>query len=197
MGQSRESIKIEKLTDDNCTFWKFKMEQYLTASELADFIGENAANLIAEGANNREENLKKDKKALALINLHISDHLISVVRSKVTAKLAWDALAARYQSAGLAKKLYLRRRFFTCQMRDGDSVMQHVDGLQQVIDELAGIGSQIAEEDKVLALLGSLPESYSSLITALESRTGDLTWEFVVARLLHEEHKLTSKPARL
>ena len=45
MGQSRESIKIEKLTDDNYTFWKFKMEQYLTASELADFIGENAANL--------------------------------------------------------------------------------------------------------------------------------------------------------
>ena len=38
-------------------------------------------------------------------------------------------------------------------------------------------------------LLCSLPESYSNLIIALESRAHDLNIEFVIARLLHEEKK--------
>ena len=36
---------------------------------------------------------------------------------------------------------------------------------------------------------GSLPDSYSNLIVALESRADDLNLEFVIARLLHEERK--------
>ena len=39
----------------------------------------------------------------------------------------------------------------------------------------------------------SLPESYGGLIVALESRADDLTLEFVISRLLHEETKRVEK----
>ena len=51
------------------------------------------------------------------------------------------------------------------------------------------MGTSITEDDQVATLLCSLPESYNSLITALESRADNLTLEFVHARLFLEEHK--------
>src|SRR5277367_2103226 len=112
MGQSLRDIKIDKLTDSNYQVWRFKMQALLAASELSEFVEDGAAALLQEG-DGRAENVKKDRKALASISLHLADHLISVVRDKATAKAAWDAIAARFRTAGLANELYLRRQFFT------------------------------------------------------------------------------------
>ena len=45
----------------------------------------------------------------------------------------------------------------------------------------------MSKDHQVAMLLCSLPESYNNLIVALESRANDLTIEFVIGRLLHEE----------
>jgi len=42
--------------------------------------------------------------------------------------------------------------------------------MKEITDKLASIGSPITEEDQVVTLLGSLPHSYSTLVTALEAR---------------------------
>ena len=39
-------------------------------------------------------------------------------------------------------------------------------------------------------MLASLPESYNTLVTALESNPSVLTMEIVIQRLIHEEKKL-------
>ena len=41
--------------------------------------------------------------------------------------------------------------------------------MKEITDKLASIGSPITEEDQVVTLLGSLPHSYSTLVTALET----------------------------
>ena len=51
------------------------------------------------------------------------------------------------------------------------------------------MGAKVSEEDQVATLLCSLPDSYDNLIVALESRADNLTLEFIIARLLHEERK--------
>src|SRR4051794_22149445 len=184
-----KDIKVEKLTDGNYRTWSFKMQAVLAAAELLDYIGEGAVALLAQDAQDRAAHVKQDRKALAAIQLHISDHLIPAVQDKLTARAAWTALVARYQTAGLAKELYLRRKFFTARMPDGASVVQHIDEIRVMADELGAIGSQIQDKDLVMTLLGSLPESYTGLIVALESRAEALTWEFVVGRLQHEERR--------
>ncbi|KAH9296496.1 hypothetical protein KI387_040084, partial [Taxus chinensis] len=53
-------------------------------------------------------------------------------------------------------------------------------------NQLAACGSVIAEEDVVMSLLGSFPESYSGLVVALSTQSNlDLTK--VIAALLQEE----------
>ena len=41
--------------------------------------------------------------------------------------------------------------------------------MKDIADKLAAIGAPISEEDQVVTLLGSLPGSYATLVTALEA----------------------------
>ena len=63
--------------------------------------------------------------------------------------------------------------------------------MKEVADRLAAIGSPIAEEDQLVSLLGSLPRSYYTIVTALEARGADnLSLSFVQQAPINEELKL-------
>lgn len=79
-------------------------------------------------------------------------------------------------------------------LKDGGSVSDHIKAMTEVFEELAVIGDAVSEEDRVLHLLASLPESYNVLVTALEAQSESVPkWELVTERLLHEELKLKEK----
>ena len=50
------------------------------------------------------------------------------------------------------------------------------------------MGEQLSDDNFIAALLLSLPESYKNLVMILKSMK-DLTLEFVIGRLLEEDHK--------
>ena len=54
-------------------------------------------------------------------------------------------------------------------LRDGDSVQKHVKVMIEIFDSLAAVSYPVKEEDRVVHLLASLPDSYSMLVTALEA----------------------------
>ena len=56
------------------------------------------------------------------------------------------------------------------EMKEGTSMEAHIKNMKELTDRLAAINAPIAEEDQVVTLLGSLPPSYSTLVTALEAR---------------------------
>eukprot|EP00795_Rhopilema_esculentum_P014459 gene14460-biopygen4243 len=74
-------------------------------------------------------------------------------------------------------------------MSENDTMMEHVNKMRSLAEQMASVGAQVSEEDQVATLLCSLPDSYNNLIVALESRADQLTLEFIIARLLHEERK--------
>ena len=55
------------------------------------------------------------------------------------------------------------------------------------------IGNPIFEEDRVVHLLTSLPDSYNMLVTAFEANVEVPKFEVVTERLLHEERKLKER----
>jgi len=61
--------------------------------------------------------------------------------------------------------------------------------MKELTDKLAAIGAPISEEDQVVTLLGSLPPSYATLVTALEACVDDVSLKFVQQALIHEEQK--------
>ena len=78
-------------------------------------------------------------------------------------------------------------------LREGQSVQAHVKNMTEIFNELAIIGDALSDEDRVIYLLASLPETFSILVTALEANSEVPKLETVVEWLLHEEHKLKEK----
>ena len=72
-------------------------------------------------------------------------------------------------------------------------MQKHVEMLTEVFDELSINGDPLDEENQVVQLLASLPESYDMLVTALEASPEVPNLEIVTERLLHEETKQRDK----
>ena len=74
-------------------------------------------------------------------------------------------------------------------MKEGTSVEEHIKDMKELTDRLAVIKAPIAEEDQVVTLLGSLPPTYSTLVTALESRD-TISLRYAQQSLIREEQRL-------
>ena len=60
----------------------------------------------------------------------------------------------------------------------------------ETFNELSIVGDAITDEDRVVYLLASLPESFNTLVTVLQSNPTVPEMETVIERLMHEERKL-------
>ena len=56
--------------------------------------------------------------------------------------------------------------FFTTKMKERQLVQDHLRHMKKISDELAALGSAVAEEEQVVALLTSISPSYTTLVTA-------------------------------
>ena len=72
-------------------------------------------------------------------------------------------------------------------------MQKHVKMLTEIFDELSIIGDPLDEENQVVHLLASLPESYDMLVTALEASPEVPKLEIVTEKLLDEETKKRDK----
>ena len=69
-------------------------------------------------------------------------------------------------------------------------MQEHIKMMTELFNELSVIGDKVSDEDRVVHLLASLPDSYNVLVTALEAAAEVPSMEVVIERLLHEERKL-------
>ena len=98
-----------------------------------------------------------------------SSQLYLITSCEDTAR-AWTALRNYFKRDTLVNKLMLKKQYFRMGMKDGTSMEAHIKYMKELTDKLAAINAPIAEEDQVVTLLGSLPPSYSTLVTAPEAR---------------------------
>ena len=61
--------------------------------------------------------------------------------------------------------------------------------MTEIFNGLSVVGDPVSDEDRVVHLLASLPDSYNMLVTALEANTDVPEMEVATERLLHEERK--------
>ena len=65
--------------------------------------------------------------------------------------------------------------------------------MTEIFEALAVISDPVTEEDQVVHLLASLPDSFNMLVIALEANTDVPEMEVVTERLLNEERKMRDK----
>ena len=118
---------------------------------------------------------KKPQKTLSTLVLAISASQLYLVTSCEQARDAWVALWNHFERDTLADKLFLKKQYFRTEMKEETSAEKHLKYMKELTDRLMAIGAPIDEEDQVVTLLGSLPKSYSTLVTALKARSDDIS----------------------
>ena len=186
-----DKISVDKLTSSNYSTWKFKFKHYLIARDLFGYVdGSTTEPIESADPDVKAKYAKGLKKAVALIVLSVSDELLYLITEHdEDPKAAWDALSSHFERDTLANKMYLKKRYFRSVMSNTTSVEQHLKYMKDLTNQLAAIKAPISEEDQVVTLLGSLPDSYSTIVTALETQKEPPTLEFVRQALMNEAQK--------
>jgi hypothetical protein len=206
---SSSRIEIEKFNDKNFDLWKLKMEdlpvdkeQWIVVDPGTQPTGTPSTSTQATGTQptstqttstpvigmSKEDWDKLDRRARSNIRLYLADSVLLNVSGESTAKELWDKLENLYQSKSLVNKLFLQKNLYHLRMEDGDSVTEHLNAFNTLVSQLGSVNITIAEEDKCITLLCSLPDSWDNLVVAIGSTTQSaLKYEDVVASLLSEE----------
>ena len=83
--------------------------------------------------------------------------------------IVWKKLGDEFQKKTWKNKLALQRKLYNLKLKNGESMQKHVRMLIGIFDGLSIIGDPLDEENQVIHLLASLPESYDMLVAALEA----------------------------
>src|ERR1700679_464190 len=117
---------IDKLNSGNFSSWKYKMQMILIDRGLWDYVDGSLVfpptNPLDEEASKAKqvEWKKKDNCAMAQIALSIANSEIVHVKGAKSSREAWTKICSVYEAKGLAAKIFLRRRFFTIKLREGE-----------------------------------------------------------------------------
>lgn len=186
---------IDKFKGENFNLWKFKMEMVLASMDLWEIVDDTEE----PPSFDEDPKVKKDyerrvKKAMSVIGLNLVDSQLAHIKSCKGPAEAWRTLCNIHETRSLSNILFIRRKFFTSKMQEGSDLLNHTNQVKALADQLTCLDVPVRDEDVVMTLLESLPPSFESLITALETmHMKDLTMEFVTARLMHEVSKRKEK----
>lgn len=167
------------------------MNLLLEEKELSEYIEEDLE-VITLHATDREyrAHVRKEKKCKSLLVDHINDDQLEYVKDKLTAKDMFDGLCEVFERNSIAGQLWLRKKLITLEYRDNGSMTEHMLEFDKTVREIRSIGGKMEEIDVICHLLLSLPPSFDSLVTSLETLHPKLlTMEFVKSRLLDENNK--------
>jgi hypothetical protein len=209
-GMSRSSrINIEKFNDKNFELWKLKMEDLLVDKEQWIIVdpGTQPTGMLSTGTQSSDTQItstqptgmlkeyweKLDKRERSTIRLCLEDSVLLNISGESTSKELWDKLGNLYQSKSSVNKLFLRKKLYHLRMEDGYSLIEHINAFNALVSQLVSVNITIAEEDKCITLLCSLPDSWDNMVVAIGSTTqSTLKYENVVASLLSEEMRQKS-----
>ncbi|CAB4035006.1 Retrovirus-related Pol poly from transposon TNT 1-94 [Paramuricea clavata] len=174
-----EKWSIDKLDGSNWSTWKFQMKHLLLAKGLWGFVDGSVELAGSASGETAAQFRSKAQRAFSTIVLAIKSAQLYLVSSCENPKQAWDALKNHFERDTLANKLFLKKKYFRTEMIEGTSMEKHLKHMKDIA----------SEEDQVVTLLGSLPRSYATLVTALEARVDDVKMDFVQQAFMHEESK--------
>ena len=129
---------------------------------------------------------KRKDRALATIVLAVSTTQLYLLGAEPNdPREAWEKLMNQFQRKSWSNKLSIRRKLYDRKPKKGEPIQEHVKGVIELFDELAIIGHPVEEEERVVHLLTSLPESFDMMVTALEANTEMPSLENVTERIIH------------
>lgn len=176
-----EKFVLPRLNNENYQTWKMRVEMMLKRDELWTVISE--AKPIPVTPAWKTANMK----ALATIVLLLDDNQLSLVKDVDEASVAWQQLKDYHMKTTTTSRVSILKKICSLNMSDGGNMEKHIFEIEELFDRLSCAGLPLDEPMKIAMIYRSLPDSYSGLVTALESRPdADQTIGLAKQKLLDE-----------
>jgi hypothetical protein len=134
---STNLYQVDKLTNNNFTTWKFRVEMVLKARKLWKYVETEAGATVKE----KEE----EQEALSQIALTVSDGVIGHIRNAKTARQAWLKICSVFEQKGLSSQVFLLRKLLNVKLDDGESMQSHINKIRELSDQLEAIGDPVRD----------------------------------------------------
>lgn len=171
--------------DTRFSLWQVKMRGILAQThdydEALDSFGKKTK------AAWTPEEIRKDQKALALIQLHLHNDILQECLKEKTAAELWLKLESICMSKDLTSKMQMKMKLFTLKMKEEDSVMSHIAEFKKIVADLVSMEVKYDDEDLGLLLLCSLPTSYTNFRDTILLSRDELTLKEVYEALQSRE----------
>ena len=143
-----EKWSIDKLNGSNWNTWKFQMKHLLLAKGLRGLV--EGSEVLEDDATTTAQALYRSRlqKAFSTIVLAIDSAQLYLRSWSEEPKQAWDALRKHFERETLANKLFLKKRYFRSEMKEGTPVEQHLKLMKDITDKLVAIGEPISVASK-------------------------------------------------
>ncbi|KAL5787072.1 hypothetical protein ACOSP7_004021 [Xanthoceras sorbifolium] len=166
--------------------WQVKMRAILIHNGLHQaLLGKDKLPSTMDEAKKQE----MDDKALASIQLCLSNEVLREVMQEKTTKDLWDKLESLYVTKNLTTKLVAKHRLYILSMAECASIKSHIDEFSTILMDLENMEISYDDEDQALMLLRSLPLSYKHFRYTLIYSRQTLKLDDVKAALFSKEHK--------
>ena len=191
---------MELLKAHNWMPWKRRMLAVLRDLGLEKYIAKDAKSLESAGKANPTtaelEEQKKwkegDAKARTRIELSIGDAEMIHISGADSAREMWDQLTTVKESKGRLGVLATRRALYRMTANEGFDMVEHISKLRKLQEELHLMDNKVPDEDFVMILITSLPESwdqYTSAYLGSSSNKPTLRSHELIAILLEEDRR--------
>ena len=188
------STAVVPLNGKNYPTWKVQCRMALIKDGLWGIVDGTESIPGEDEAEARRKYITRRDRALATIVLSVEPSLLYLIGNPQDPGTVWTSLQNHFQKKTWANRLELRRKLYSLRLKDGAPVQEHIRRMTEIFEELSVIEAPVSDEDKVVHLLASLPDSFGVLVTALEANSETVPKiELVTERLLREEHKLKEK----
>jgi hypothetical protein len=112
-----------------------------------------------------------DARALSTIQLCLVDDVLFNIIGEETTTGLWSRMESLYMTKSLMNQIYLKRQLYSLKMREGTKITDHLNVFNTLICQLNSMDVKPDDEDKVVTLLCSLPESWDHLVTSISFST--------------------------
>ncbi len=159
MSSESQTVSIVPLNGSNYPMWKVQCRMALLRDGLRDLVN-GIETAPREDASKWANYLARKDRALATILLSIEPSLLYLIGEPEDPIVVWKKLLDQFQKKTWANKLALRHKLYSLKLKDGDAVQEHIKVMIETFDALSVVGDKIEEEDWVVNLLASLPDSF-------------------------------------
>lgn len=182
---SKIDISFSKLRGrENYDTWKVAAKSYLIIKGLWLCTQK-------EPEEGKTEQIEKDLKTWAEINLLLDESIYSYMIGTSTAKSAWESLEKAFEDSGLCRKVELLKQLVKLSLDDCESVEDFVSKMSTMAMKVGKAGLKIDDEILASLMLAGLPDEFRSLVMAVENSSTKLTSEAVKTLLLQETRLMT------